>query len=132
MDVERALAKAAPTPAADQQIDYEGRWYNQLESWMDLTLSGPKLSGKYFSAVGGPNDEGVEGELRGYVSGDLISWVVRWPAASITAWTGQVVSRNGTNVIEALWQMSANIPDEKEPRGMWQAVMAGIDHFHRH
>jgi len=125
---ESALSRAAAP--LSMPVNFAGRWRNQYGSEMDLHVSGRNLSGRYTSAVssgGGP----VTGDLSGFVNGDLISFVVNWPAAAITAWVGQLVNADGYDIIQTLWNMTTNIPDANEPTGMWQSILAGADRFHR-
>ncbi|MBY3565705.1 avidin/streptavidin family protein [Rhizobium laguerreae] len=128
MKHELLLGKVSNTAAGT--LDFDGEWRNQLGSRMLLTVSGASLRGEYYSAVSGGGSP-IRGDLTGFVNGDLISFVVNWPSAAVTAWVGQVINDNGNELIETLWQMTTNVPDNQEPTGMWQSVFAGTDRFHR-
>ena len=76
---------------------------------------------------GGPVDSD---DVRGYVRGDLVSFLVRWPDAAITAWVGRhSVDAAGDESIDTLWQMTMMNSDGAG--GYWHSVMAGADHFTR-
>jgi hypothetical protein len=126
---EQALSHVAPIEVP-QPPHFSGTWKNQLGSTMHLEVTGSKLTGKYKSAVSG-KDKPIEGELSGYVNGDLIAFVVNWPTPAITAWVGQLVSDGGTDVIETLWHLISDVEDPKEPTGLWRSVLAGTDRFRR-
>ncbi|HWL81643.1 MAG TPA: avidin/streptavidin family protein [Roseomonas sp.] len=128
MDVLKILAHAAP--AEPKAPDFSGARKNELGSEMTLTVQGGKLSGRYKSTVSSGGKE-IEGELTGHVNGDLIAFTVNWPTAAITAWVGQVVSVGGKDNIQTLWQMTTNIPEAQEPKGLWHSVYAGTDTFAR-
>jgi hypothetical protein len=109
---------------------FGGKWVNELNSVMNLTVTGTDLSGTYTSQVSGDGGA-VTGELSGYINGNLISFIVNWPTAALTAWVGQMVSENGEDVLETLWQMTTKIPDPGNPSELWESVLAGADRFHR-
>jgi hypothetical protein len=73
----------------------------------------------------------IEGTLKGYVAGDLISFLVLWPRGSITSWVGQLVEMEGVPTIRTLWHLLTEIPDPKEPTFLWQSTFAGADEFRR-
>jgi hypothetical protein len=127
---EHALSLA--TVAAGPPVNISGRWTNELTSWVDFRQdANGVLSGHYRSAVsigGGPVDSD---DVTGYVQGTLVSFVVRWPNASITAWVGQhiVDRRTGAESIDTLWQMTMLNSDGQG--GYWHSIMAGSDIFGR-
>lgn len=131
MKLEKALKYAAHADqAAELHVDFSGRWRNQLGSTMELTVNGSGLTGEYTSAVSGGGGS-IIGTLSGYINGDLIAFVVNWPSAAITAWTGQLTSEGGRDVIKTLWQMTTNVADEDEETGLWASIYAGSDQFRR-
>lgn len=97
---------------------------------MTVKVAASKISGKYKSAVSGGGNS-TEGEMSGHINGDLIAFTVNWPSAAITAWVGQMVKENGNDVIRTLWQMTANIKEAEEPKGLWHSVYSGADNFKR-
>lgn len=137
MDQERLLTRLQKTAAPEKfgagillTPDFSGKWGNQLSSTMALTVNGSLVTGVYESAVSGGGGS-IKGDLTGFVNGDLISFVVKWPSASITAWVGQLISEGGREVIVTLWHMTTNTPESEEPTGIWKSVYAGTDRFHR-
>jgi hypothetical protein len=130
MPTAKMLRRAAPT-AGGASVNFSGQWKNQLGSVMDLTISGQSVTGTYSSPVSGGGGT-VDGDLVGYVDGDLIAFTVNWTTpASLTAWTGQLVAEGGQDVIRTLWHLVMNIPDANEPTGLWQSTFAGADNFYR-
>ena len=119
------LAKAGVAP------NIGGRWTNELKSWVDFTVDGAgKLIGHYHSEVGLNGSPEDSDDLSGYVHGDLVSFVVRWQDAAITAWVGHHrVDKNGNEFIETLWQLTLLSGDGQG--GTWHSVLAGADTFHR-
>ncbi|MBR2689346.1 MAG: hypothetical protein IKE42_15975 [Aquamicrobium sp.] len=127
----RIAMEAASDPAlAPPPPDFSGRWVNQIQSSMDLTIAGDEVTGSYTSASssgGGP----VSGPIRGYVAGDRISFVVLWPKGSMTAWVGQMVDDDTSPKIKTLWHLVSDIPEADEPQRLWLSTFAGADEFHR-
>ena len=128
---EQALSLATADENAPKTVDFSGHWENQYTSTMDLVVEGKNVRGEYetASSIGGGRQRG---ELKGYVAGDLISFLVLWRGGSMTAWVGQMVDDDTTNPkIKTLWHLVTEIPDPQEPLKFWQAVWAGADEFHR-
>lgn len=129
---ERALILAENTPFNQVAPDFSGRWVNQMTSVMDLEVNGSDVTGKYNSASSGQNGgKPIEGELKGYVAGDRISFLVLWPGGSMTAWVGQLTDNHGKSTIKTLWHLVTEIPDQEEPKFLWQSTFAGADEFTR-
>ena len=127
----KIFANAAPT-AGRATVNFAGLWKNDLESMMTLAVDGQKVSGRYASPVstGGPP---VEGDIVGYVDGDLISFVVNWDGpASLTAWTGQLLNDDTDHPsIKTLWHLVMNVADDHEDNGLWKSTFTGADVFTR-
>lgn len=112
--------------------DFNGPWYNELHSEMQLTVGADrKLTGRYRTGAGAPKpDEWFP--LTGFVSGDLIVFTVNFGKyASLTAWAGQVAGDPPNERIQTLWHLARNIPDPKEPDELWEGLLAGADVFTR-
>jgi hypothetical protein len=123
MKAELAARRAAP--GTGTTVDFSGKWVNELKSTMVLQQNGDQLDGKYTSAKS-LDGSVASGALRGYVDGDLISFVVHWDEfQSITAWVGQLEKDGRT--IETLWQMTKQVALGEE----WASVNAGADTFTR-
>ncbi|ESX20899.1 MULTISPECIES: avidin/streptavidin family protein [unclassified Mesorhizobium] len=111
--------------------DFAGHWKNELGSKMFLAVVGNKVSGSYTTAKSG-SGKSLTGDVAGFVNGDLISFVVAWPVAAITAWVGQLTTAaDGSDVLDTLWQMTQNVADAEEPDDMWASINAGADQFGR-
>lgn len=127
---EKALEQAEAVENSTAQPDFSGLWRNQMGSTMDLNVSGSDLDGIYTSASssgGGP----VAGRLKGFVAGDLASFLVLWPGGSQTAWVGQMTGSDSQPVIRTLWQLVTNVPDADEPSELWTSTYVGADNFGR-
>ena len=128
---EQALHTAGATPALAPPPNFTGRWRNQMNSFMDLAITGSSVTGLYNSASssgGAP----VQGVINGVTIGDLIAFTVLWlPSGSITSWTGQLVEEGGVQTIRTLWHLVTNIPDDNEDDKFWMSTWAGADEFVR-
>ncbi|TCK31950.1 avidin family protein [Paraburkholderia sp. BL8N3] len=106
-------------------IDFSGSWKNELGSTMQIAQQGDGLTGTYESKVSSGGGT-TTGDLRGYVDGDLISFVVHWrDFQAITAWVGQSEPNTGDTRISTLWQMTKQVASGDE----WASINAGADEF---
>lgn len=127
---EKALELAQSLPNSSIQPNFSGMWRNQMGSMMDVTVSGDDVFGTYTSAssaAGGP----IAGPLKGFVAGDLISFLVLWPGGSQTAWVGQMVGSDEDPAIRTLWHLVTNVAEANEPSELWTSTYAGADEFTR-
>ncbi|MDX1147134.1 hypothetical protein GOL39_32185 [Sinorhizobium medicae] len=76
-------------------------------------------------------DKELTADIIGVVNGDLISFIVNWPVASITAWVGQLTERDGVETLETFWHLVSNVEDKDEPNKLWSSVNVGADEFFR-
>lgn len=133
MKHEKALAFAIAAPNNPEvqggAATWVGDWHNQMKSSMRLDVNGDDVRGEYtsVSAKGGQ----VTGQLKGFVHGDIISFVVLWPGGSMTAWTGQMVDDKTAPRIKTLWHLVTEIADVDEPTMLWLSTLAGADEFVR-
>ena len=109
-------------------FDFNGRWENELGSYMDLQVSGMDVVGVYVSAVSESAGPTPPFPLNGTLVGDLISFTVNWTEA-ITAWVGHGVVDEGQPQILTLWHLVLTVPNELDPKQQWQTVKAGADEF---
>ncbi|MDF3883627.1 avidin/streptavidin family protein [Cupriavidus basilensis] len=120
---------ATKTVPPSRQVDFNGRWVNELGSAMRIVVSAAAtITGTYTSAVSETGLPTPEMQLSGTVAGDLICFTVNW-GESITTWVGHGVHDNGEARILTLWQMVLAVPDEIEPGHQWKTAMAGADEF---
>jgi len=132
MQQEQALQMASSNPQESKFIALTSTWKNELGSTMSFTRSGQQIIGTYRSAVGSSGS--IEGELVGWINGNVISFVVTWPVGSITAWTGHFTFEPQV-AIEALWQMGLELGSTRNPDGtestveLWDSIFAGRDRF---
>lgn len=128
---EKALSFAmnvAKPPA--RPTDFAGTWKNQLGSKMTLVHTGDALTGQYLSVVSGSGSS-IQGDLVGWASGRMISFSVNWVTPSITSWIGHLVTENGKDVVETLWQMATELQAPADPNELWENIFAGADRFER-
>lgn len=127
---ELAFLKTDNVPPA--AFDFNGRWLNELGSYMDITVQGQVVSGTYVSAVseaGGPTPPFA---LQGSAVGDLISFTVNWGEA-ITSWVGHGIISNGQVQIrqcrtrEVAKPTRAVFTEEVETSRELSAISSGID-----
>lgn len=122
---EQALRRALA--GTGTPVDFSGTWTNQLNSTMVLAQVNDRLSGTYESTVSGGGGSTI-GDLRGYVDGDLISFIVHWrDFQAITAWVGQLDPNAPVVTIRTLWQMTKQVA----VGGEWASINAGADGFTR-
>lgn len=120
---EQALARAMG--GTGSLVDFSGTWENELHSKAVLTQKKDVLTGTYESAVSSGHKKTI-GDLRGYVDGALISFIVHWrDFQAITAWVGQLDTK--TAKINTLWQMTKRVT----PGDEWASINAGADYFTR-
>lgn len=122
----------AVEPAPPPSVMFEGKWKNNLDSEMELTVQGNHISGIYRTNVGSPSPT-EEFDLKGFATGDLITFTVNFGKyGSLTAWAGQHTEESpGSYVINTLWHLAKNVPDADEPDDLWSAVLAGANQFSR-
>jgi hypothetical protein len=128
MKHEQALALSPLTQGPPG--NFAGHWENELISTMDLTITGSNVTGNYTSTVSGTGQT-ISGPIIGVVSGQVISFIVNWPNASITAWVGHLVKEGSDEVLETLWNLAMSMPNPNDPNELWESVFAGADRFHR-
>ncbi len=116
----RALAKT------DTDIDFSGTWVNDLKSEAILQQNKNVLTGTYVSVS--RSGARAIGDLQGYVTGDLISFVVRWRAAqAITTWVGQLEPLAPVQTLKTIWLMTKQVVPGEE----WGSINTGSDSFVR-
>jgi len=118
----------APVPS----VNFNGKWRNELNSEMELTVDAAGLiSGKYRTGVGSPSPV-EEFDLVGFASGDLIAFTVNFGNyGSLTSWSGQHTVQGGGERIKTMWHLAKNVEDANEPSSLWGAVLTGADTFRR-
>lgn len=90
-------------------------------------FDGTNFSGSYTSAVSA-DGTAAKGTLSGTVADGAVGFLVNWKAefASVTAWTGLILSDGITPAIYSLWHLG-NTPAEDEDA--WESILAGADLF---
>ena len=119
-------------PAPAPTVDFAGKWVNDLNSEMELTVVGNELRGTYRTNVGQPAPT-EEFALIGLVTEDIISFSVNFGIyGSLTAWVGQhIEGPSGNFKIKTLWHLTKNVQDSDEPEDLWSSILAGANTFSR-
>lgn len=125
-----SIKSSATAPASS--ANFNGRWRNELKSEMELTVDAAgAITGVYRTGVGNPAST-EEFDLRGFVSGDMISFTVNFGKyGSLTSWAGQHTIEGGAERIKTMWLLARNVSDPNEPKDLWGAVLTGADTFYR-
>jgi hypothetical protein len=113
-------------------MDLNGTWYNELGSIMTLQTNGNIISGTYQTAVGDASGiYSLIGQIIVDESSSLaLGWVVVWQnqygnSDSVTTWSGQLQSVNGTPTIVTTWLLTS----ETDPNDDWHSTIVGKDVF---
>jgi hypothetical protein len=113
-------------------MNLNGTWYNELGSQMTLQTNGNIISGTYQTAVG--DASGIFNLIGQIVLDDdsslVLGWVVVWQnqfgnSDSVTTWSGQLQSVNGTPTIVTTWLLTS----ETDPNDDWHSTLVGKDIF---
>ena len=124
---------------------FEGTWWNQLGSQMDLRRDAAhprRVSGEYHTNVGNAKHRTYPLVGRADATGQLLAWVVVWDPPdeptdpeeppskpSITAWTGQYQRKpdSGVEFIASTWLLT----HPTEPKDDWRSTGVSMDFFFR-
>lgn len=112
-----------------------GVWYNELGSYMNMTVSGSTVWGTYRTAVGhasGTYDFYGRIDPSPGPYGQALGWTVAWAnpygnSHSATAWSGQYESIGSREEIVALWLLTSETPESQD----WASTLVGKDVFTR-
>lgn len=109
-----------------------GTWYNQHGSELELEVDGEgRVTGRFRTGVGTPAPV-EEFEVRGFCWQELVAFVVDFGRYHcLTAWVGHVVSVQGRQGLDSMWQMTVRVPGKDEARRVWRGVWSGADLFMR-
>lgn len=114
---------------------FVGRWRNEQGSEMVLRKDNEIISGKYITAVGDDRVVGTQHDLIGRANGDLIGFVVTWPASeSMTAWVGRLVCKTGeADTIHTVWHLVRKFVKEQPQRlaQPWESFLTYTSIFTR-
>jgi hypothetical protein len=115
-------------------MDLNGKWFNELNSYMILEVNGNHIKGLYHTKVG---DAEGDYELRGIIDTDdpnnfVIGWTVVWHndilnSDAVTSWSGQVQAIKKGERIFTTWLLSA----KSKLKDTWGSTKIGQDVFTR-
>jgi hypothetical protein len=120
------MSKLPPLPS----IDFAGTWKSTRGSEMTLAVSGNDVTGRYVSAIGDAKGESSF-PLRGFVSGDLISFTVNFGQhATLVSWAGQFAPDDHTMpALHTVFVAAVNIENQFEADRIWGGVRTGSDTY---
>ena len=120
-----------------------GKWYNELNSWMEIQVQGNILTGKYHGSAG---PAGGDFKLSGVIDGSpmdssqALAWVVTWIRSTdgqnfhaVTAWSGfyqritNPKTRATADSLAAQWFLTS----KSDPGDPWPSTKVGHDVFFR-
>lgn len=123
--IEPALAVEAPLDL------FSGTWENDRGSGVTFAVKEGLVSGFYQTALGAP-DKSKKFPLVGFTKGDQITFTVNFTGfGSLTSWTGQLTRDEAGDYIRTLWNLTRDVPDEKEDDDLWQSIVSGASDFRR-
>jgi len=120
---------AAQTP--DEPDLFSGAWMNDRGSQVVIENNDGVLSGYYQTNLGEP-DKSAKFPLTGFAQGDQITFTVNFKGyGSMTSWTGQLTEDSGGPYIRTLWNLTRDVPDDREDEDMWSSITSGASEFRR-
>ncbi len=115
-------------------MNLNGKWFNELGSVMEITISNKNITGTYHTTVGNASGDY---ELVGQTDNDedesqSIGFVVLWnnsygSSDSITSWSGQAQVIDGEEKIVTTWLLTS----ETDEDDVWHSTLIGKDIFTR-
>jgi len=122
---------ACAADAQDTGPDVAGEWANERGSSVTFVETDGLLSGYYSTQLGNPNPES-RFPLTGFVEGDQLTFTVNFKGyGSMTSWTGQLTEDSGGPYIRTLWNLTRDVPDDREDEDMWSSITSGASEFQR-
>jgi len=127
-----ALSLSSCAQAQEAGDLFSGQWVNDRNSAVMFEVTDGLLSGHYQTALGQP-DKSKKFPLTGFVEGDQITFTVNFKGyGSLTSWTGQLTEdAEGDAYIRTLWNLTRDVPDDKEAEDMWNSITSGASDFRR-
>ena len=120
---------AAQTP--DEPDLFSGAWMNDRGSQVVIENNDGLLSGYYQTNLAEP-DKSAKFPLTGFAQGDQITFTVNFKGyGSMTSWTGQLTEDSGGPYIRTLWNLTRDVPDDREDEDMWSSITSGASEFRR-
>ncbi len=111
------------------KINLNGKWRNQYNSEMDLTVTENLVSGTFQTAIGLPKFE-EKFEILGRINANGIAFIVDFGKyGSIAAWTGRFELDEMGPVIHTMWHLSQSEGGEEEQ--LAKAILTGVGTFRK-
>jgi hypothetical protein len=112
-------------------VDFTGTWKNQLDSTLELKVTGGIITGRFELGVG---DDGstLWIQISGRVLDDLITFnAVYERYGTVISWVGQHTEQSGVGKIKTHWIHATNVTDNQAQEWMWFSNIIGSDIFTR-
>jgi hypothetical protein len=112
--------------------NFAGHWRSPEKSSVFIRQTVPHVEGWYATRVGSDAALGKRHPLIGFALGDLCGFVVAWEgAASVTSWTGRLVSGpDGSPALHALWHLArAEKGTPPVATALWETFLANVSVF---
>ncbi|PKQ61715.1 hypothetical protein BZG02_14925 [Labilibaculum filiforme] len=111
------------------KINLNGKWKNQYNSEMDITVTENRLSGTFQTAIGQPKFE-EKFEITGKINTNVIAFMVDFGKyGSLACWTGRFELDDDGPVIHTMWHLSQSEGGEEEQ--LAKAILTGVGTFRK-
>lgn len=134
MHHEKALRIARHSVNTHETFDFSGKWHNKHGAVIDLKIAGSDVTGTYTGSEKGFTHTGEStGVIKGYVTGELIGFMVLWEkSGSITQWCGQILGGETPHAkLSLMWRLITELPEPEEPLYFWMTTFAGTEDYTR-
>ena len=106
-----------------------GKWKNQYNSVMDITVTENRVSGTFQTAIGQPKFE-EKFKISGKTNSNVIAFMVDFSNyGSLACWTGRLESDEQGPVIHTMWHLSQSEGSEEEQ--LAKAILTGVGTFRK-
>jgi hypothetical protein len=97
-----------------------------------------EISGEYITGIGDDRARGRSSPLVGMATGELVGFVVCWPASgSLTSWTGRLVREQAPHgevwKLHTVWHLAREDAAGEPPRknALWETFLTNSSIFER-
>lgn len=116
--------------SARTRSELDGTWTNPLGSVMELEVTEDHLIRGWFRPA--TASQSGRHQLRGFVEGTAFSFCVDFGEhGSVASWTGQLVTDERGERLEALWHLARGRRPENGGSPAWGALLTGANEFVR-
>ncbi|MGQ1909653.1 avidin/streptavidin family protein [Marinifilum sp. RC60d5] len=110
-------------------INLNGKWKNQYDSILDLTVDGNYLKGIFQTAIGQPNFND-KFKVIGKINDNAIAFIVDFEKyRSLACWTGRLEKDEKGPVLHTMWHLSESEGGDEEQKA--KAILTGVGTFRK-